>query len=1237
MQWDIILTAMGLELLLPFIASLIVVFTLRRIDKGNMRLGQLKKFTTKLTEDIQQASMTGVQSVKDVQIDLDILQKQSKKLLNDLNTKYSDTKVLIESLKANKEYLDSLTMDLNGVVGLTTEIKNESMQVQEGLKIVQDQKLEIQKIYGSIHTVKSEIDGLMVHFQEKINVNSANILESLASKIVELESLLETKSEKLDEAIRLISESYREKLKDETEILVNETVGKVDIAHNKLDNYISIVRESERNIDTKMLRFRDTAEMVSNSIERMELQYDDKLKRINIEIEEQINLMNKKVEDKFELMLNQVSSSKETFLKGMKQEVNSLKNEIEGMSLETMTRRDEILNDTRRQSENINASIVLFQEKYLEAENKLLKQADQKKNELFREIDRFEEDFKRVNDTFMEEVDTSKGTILKSLNSFENELSKAATAVEVSTREKFFNLKNELEESLIEVYTKRKNELMIDLNKIETKITGLGMDTAQKIRNVDEHFSDLKKALVESARDIISQVESDISGIAVSLDKEKTRVDQKLEDFYTLKDKLEESMISLHKKKKDEFQEDLSRIEHKIDNLNQDLVSKIKFIDDHFSDLKKALVESAKEIIAQVETDVSQIANNLDKEKVKIDQKFEHFSEVWDTQLDKIKHRTSKDVENLNDRLKDIHIQGAELVNTFKHEFSSGKVLLENLVKKNIDNMSNQTGQIVQEIQSKVKRSQNEVESLLVRIHKAGINLYEKQESLLSEYGEKLFKDIQGKLEKAKSESEVVLQDIHKTGFTLLERQQEKIDKFNSTIDERISRQLTILLDRGQFQIGQIESRITSYVKDVKDSLEKLLSQAREDGNKQIDTFNVQFHKNFKEIEKANHNLIESSRVEFEKTKQEFAKIKLSLDADIFRIADIKTELFHQLNDESNKLKSSLELISEKIQNLKGYTEIIDNTEKIIAVSDTKIIEMKSLIHLVKEEESNLNMFLSQVDFIKTAKKGLESELTEIEGQRGRIDELESELLSLGNTCDDINHRASLMMSKLNDIHSIEEKIQKLELTESELKERFELMQSTTDKLQTMGDVVLAQSKNADELNQKIIGILEGLDHLQTKEQELKKTIDQIDKKTSIIHTRNVDIKSIESKFDKVESLMLDLSTRHKQIATLQKRIETLKSDTEGMKDSLEQLLSEADDKFIKLNEFLEVVETYTSGSASKMQRTRHLKDNSEIIKRKKSTVLNLYENFDWSPDTIADKLNIERSLVDAIINSRSS
>ncbi len=155
-----------------------------------------------------------------------------------------------------------------------------------------------------------------------------------------------------------------------------------------------------------------------------------------------------------------------------------------------------------------------------------------------------------------------------------------------------------------------------------------------------------------------------------------------------------------------------------------------------------------------------------------------------------------------------------------------------------------------------------------------------------------------------------------------------------------------------------------------------------------------------------------------------------------------------------------------------------------------------------------------------------------------------------------------------------------------------------------------------------------------------------IEERSSELATKNLDIKSIENKFDKVEHLMMDLSTKHKQIATLQKRIESLKTDTDEMRLSMESLLEEADDKYTKLSEYMNHIQSQIDMPLSappKQAATKTVTKSAQTIikdpmadqmKRKRATVLNLYHNYSWTSDTIAQKLNLDKSLVESIIKN---
>ncbi len=1134
---------MGSELLFPFIASVIVILLFRKLDRSNYRLSQIKKHSTKMGEDIQSIAMDSIQSVKDATIDLELSGKQAKKTIQDLENKGQETLSIIDSIKQHKEYLDSISDDLKGVVRLATEIKQEANSIQEGMQLIGTQRENIRDMERDIREVREEVNGMIRNFNDTLHTRTNDMLETLAVKITELESLLELKSDKVDDSLTHIVADYKDKLASEIEVMSEATIGKVEIANKKLEDYNTFIRESEKSLEVRLIRYRDATEAISEKIEKLDSRFEEKAEAVGEIVGDKLSSFEKKFQDRFETILDQVTQGKEAIIGGLKIEVDSIRNEIESMSLETMTRRDELLNDTRRQSETITQSIQTFQEKYLEADNKLLREADLKKSELMKEILRFQDEFQRVKENFFLETADKKDNLFDSMKNFESEMNRVANQIENNTKEKYISLKNELEDSLINLHGKKKSEILDDMAIVEQRIRELGKDTLQKIKTVDDYFYDLKNAMLESAKDILKQVELDVNKLTL----------------------------------------------------------------------------------------------NLEKEKEKTDGKIDSYIEIWNHELDKIKSRTNREIESLTERLKDIHIEGKDLSDIFKSEFQTGKQELNSLFIKYSDSLSNKTDAITEEVQEKVKRSSEDVDRVLSRIQKAGLNLYEKQEALLSEYGEKLHKDLQGKLEKVRIESEDLLEDIQKAGMNLLEKQEEKIDKLTATIDERISRQLTTLLDKGQLQLGKLETRIANYVQDVKVNIENTLRMAKDDSDKQIHNFNSQIQRSFKEMEKSNSNFLETNKQEFNRTRDEFLRIKNSLEADLGRASEIKKGLSEFLTEESETLKNSLEQINEKINEVQSYSDLFDRTKDLIQNSDTTMKNLSNMLHHLKKEGGVASEFLKQAEMIKSAKKTMETELRGIETAKLKIEQIENELARATNVCDLINNRTKELHDKISMITSVDQKLIEIDRVQNELDFKLSEVKLANDRLADISDSLNDSSKSVFEITERVQKVYRAIEKIESRETDLGKNLSLVEEKTAKLSNKNIDIKSIESKFDQVEGLMNDLSSRHKQISAMQKKIETLKTETDEMKTGFENLLSEADEKFDKLSDFLVVVDSVTSnGGKSNPKNFKLDKDTAEILKRKKATVLSLAEKFDWSSETIAEKLNIEKSLVDSIISKKN-
>ncbi|HMV77272.1 MAG TPA: hypothetical protein PKN56_18170 [Leptospiraceae bacterium] len=1140
---------MGIELLIPFFASVIIFLVFRKLDSSSFRLSQVKKLTSKLNEDINQTALDGIQSVKDATIDLEVTNKQAKKLILDLQSKTDETNELLHSLKNNKDYLDTILLELKDVVKLTNEIREEARFIQDGMDIIQNQKAELSNVNRDVSLIQSEVKELVHKFQDKLDVRTTNILESLAAKIVDIESLLEVKAEKVDESLKAIAEGYKVQLKEEVESMVDETVGKVELANVKLDDFNSFVRDAEKSLEMRLTRYKDNTDSISERIERLDLRLEEKADSVGEAVQARLSSFEKKFQERFESIFEQLSQNKEAFLSGVKMEIDLVRTEIESMSLETMTRRDEILTEARRQSETVLQNINSFFEKSIDAENRLLKTAELKKGEILKEIHRFENDFRHTSESFYSDADMIKNSVMKDLQNFESDLNKATSSIEHNTRERFNSLREELEESFISLHGRKKSEFLSEISAIDLKIKELARDTANKIKNVDDHFYDLKNALFESSKDIMAQVENEAAKITVSIDAEKSRTDQKLE-FY---------------------------------------------------------------------------------------------AENWNLELERIKSRTAKDVDVLVQRLKDIHVEGKEVSDSIRTEFSNGRTQLDIIVKKAEESLNVHIDSIAEEIQSKVKKSQDEVEMLLGRLQKAGINLYEKQESLLSDYGERLYKDLQTKLEKVRFESEELLEDIQKAGMNLLEKQEEKIDRLNTTIDDRISRQLTVLLDKGQLQLDQLENRIASYVHEVKTNIEANLKNSKEDSDRQIAAFNSQIQKNFREIEKDNRDFIDSNRAEFEKAKEDFEKFRRNVESEAEKVARLKGLLLSEFQSEESRIKNTLQKLTGRISEIESYAELFTNTEKVIRESELTVHSMTALLERLKIEGDSVHVYMKNLDFLKNSKKEIETEMRMLETQKLRIEQVENELSRATSLCDKINERTEELHDKISTVTSIDIKLVEMSRMQEEMDSKLTEVKSLAGKMNEITQAVHNTGRMGSDLNEKLMQLHKELSKLESKEDELQNQINSVEVKASELAARNYDFKSIESKFDKVENLMMDLSTKHKQISTMQKRVDSLKTETEEMRMGLEEILEHAEEKFQKFSEILNQAETVTELSSAKSSRSSKSASvagreaNQDLIKRRRATVLSLYRTYDWSTETIAEKLNMEKSLVEAIVKNQAS
>lgn len=138
----------------------------------------------------------------------------------------------------------------------------------------------------------------------------------------------------------------------------------------------------------------------------------------------------------------------------------------------------------------------------------------------------------------------------------------------------------------------------------------------------------------------------------------------------------------------------------------------------------------------------------------------------------------------------------------------------------------------------------------------------------------------------------------------------------NGTIDAKISKQLTSLMDKGQLQLGQLEERISKYILDVKKNLEESLKASRKDSDEQMKGFQKQLQDQLREMETASEDFLRAGKKELDGSMDAYRKLQLDLKRDLEEINNSKKNLIAEIQEESETLRSSVEDVTDKLAEL---------------------------------------------------------------------------------------------------------------------------------------------------------------------------------------------------------------------------------------------------------------------------------------------------------------------------------
>jgi len=239
-----------------------------------------------------------------------------------------------------------------------------------------------------------------------------------------------------------------------------------------------------------------------------------------------------------------------------------------------------------------------------------------------------------------------------------------------------------------------------------------------------------------------------------------------------------------------------------------------------------------------------------------------------------------------------------------------------------------------------------------------------------------------------------------------------------------------------------------------------------------------------------------------------------------------------------------------------------------------------------------------------------------------KIQEVEVKLVNI-ESADKIAERIEQRLLKFEEYRKAFEDFFK------ELTERRKYIENALRAIEKSRKEALEAGENAKELMQK-------LELFEIRKDNIQEELEALEKKVAELKDIDIKFKEIEARFEQIDVLMTDLEKKQSQISVMSKRLSEISDKGGYIKNELESLVSEAIEKMDKLSAFYETVEKMLQ------EADRATKDSKEIPEKKrhildewkKEGILTLYLKHKWDPELIAERLNIDISLVRAVIST---
>ncbi len=847
-------------------------------------------------------------------------------------------------------------------------------------------------------------------------------------------------------------------------------------------------------------------------------------------------------------------------------------------------------------------------------------------HEKIRDIDK---EAARMVSTFHEAMKKKSDDIALALEARLQEISKLSIRHQEELRDELLERHSELSRNLESGYQKIETDLR---NSARELIVSLEDRIASQQKTVDglEAQSDRIRGAVE--HDLPELIRELKEGLTEDLGQQSERIDQ-------LKSLLSDSE-KLFRTRLDEFRKELG---NQKTLLQQDLISETDRIRDEIRNLDMDALAKKDEILRAAREESARMHREIDNFN-------ETFKNARHTLLKETKTREDEIVHLLHK----IEDTGIQIQKRLDDNADSAVVEIASASDKAISQLREKTLSVFQEVyQSFSADTQDMEERLNGFVQKlAGLerSLTDVQTTMVSQWDNRAknvmaaIADRQDAFEKAAETWDLRIsaridensEEMHRQKIDSEKNLNELLAKFRDRVEEKEDAfEARIQAAVNQFQEARkaLEEKQDKIIENLQREKKTLEGSLRETANQQLSLFGEETDKllqtiqnNVQQIARAALDSVRSGseRVEtdlqklFESTQDRFSHFQNSH-------RDVLETILEETRDSGTKLAELKRAMAE----LRNESMTIHDMRNSAQNARSIAKELSEAIGRVEDKKLALDDIYRKVDELRDLRLKLDAEINMTASKREKVDKIEERLTLIINLKDQIEEKEKNLhqiQNRMEDVLSGYDELEDRRKKVDGLMEDFLAQQSLIEKTIS---TIQTQEKNSDDLRTGIEKLAELFQKMDRKAGVLSEELETLETKFLSVQKQENEIQLVQQRFLQIEDLLDDIEKKKAQLDSMRLQYERIRQDVSANVQQIEVIERNAESKVRELSEFINAMGQSSSTSTVGIARTVKPINATE----QKDVVVRL-GRLGWSPEDIADKINLDLATIQTILQT---